>query len=74
MASITALPYYDPHPPVTLQVGAYDYAIGGVLLQERHPVCFSSHTTERNYAQTEEECLAIVSFMDKWHYLLVRQT
>lgn len=69
IASITALRYYDPHPPVTLQVGASDYAVGGVLLRERHPVCFSSHPTERNYAQTEKEFLAIVSYMDKWHHL-----
>ena len=73
IASTTVLRYYDPHFPVTLQVDAFDYAIGGVLLQEGHPVCFTSHTLsniERNYAQIEKECLAIVSCMDKWHYYL----
>ena len=73
IASTTALRYYDPHFPVTLQVDSSNYAIGRVLLQEGHPVCFTSHTlrnTERNYAQIEKECLAIVSCMDKWHYYL----
>ena len=73
IASTTALRYYDPHFPVTLQVDSSNYAIGRVLLQEGHLVCFSSHTlsnTERNYAQIEKECLAIVSCMDKWHYYL----
>ena len=62
-----------PHFPVTLQVDASNYVIGRVLLQEGHPVCFTSHTLsniERNYAQIEKECLAIVSCMDKWHYYL----
>lgn len=70
IALTTALPYYDPHLPVTLQV---DYAIGGVLLQEGRPVCFTSHTLsniERNCAQIQKECLSIVSCMDKWHYYL----
>ena len=73
IASTTALRYYDPHFPVTLQVDSSNYAIGRVLLQEGHPVCFTSHTLsniERNYAQIEKECLAIVSCMDKWHYYL----
>ena len=59
IASTTALRYYDPHFPVTLQVDSSNYAIGRVLLQEGHPVCFTSHTlsnTERNYAQIEKEC------------------
>ena len=49
---------------------ASEDAIGGVLLQNDQPVCFTSHrlnNTEKNYAQIEKECLAIVSCMDKWH-------
>ena len=56
---------------MTLQVDASDSAIGGVLLQEGHPVCFTSHTlmaTENKYAQIEKKCLAIVSCMEKWHH------
>ena len=72
IASTTALRYYDVSLPVTLQVDASDSAIGGVLYQEGHPVCFTSHTlsaTEKNYTQIEKEFLAIVSCMEKWHYL-----
>ena len=57
VASTTGSLYYNPHFPVTLQVDASDNAIGGVLLQEGHPVRFTSHTltnTERNYAQIEK--------------------
>ena len=50
IASTAALHYYYVSLPVTLQLDASDSAIGGVLLQEGHPVCFTSHTlsaTER---------------------------
>ena len=73
IASATALRYYDPTLPVTLQVDASEDAIGGVLLQNDQPVCFTSHrlnNTEKNYAQIEKECLAIVSCMNKWHQYL----
>ena len=73
IASATALRYYDPTLPVTLQVDASEDAMGGVLLQNDQPVCFTSHrlnNTEKNYAQIEKECLAIVSCMDKWHQYL----
>ena len=52
--------------PSQLQVDASEDAIGGALLQNDQPVCFTSHTlnsTEKNYAQIEKECLAIVSCM-----------
>ena len=73
IASTTVLRYYDVSLPVTLQVDASESAIGGVLLQEGHPFCFTSHTlraTEKHYAQIEKECLAIVSCMEKWHHYL----
>ena len=73
IASATALRYYDSTLPVTLQVDASEDAIGGVLLENDQPVCFTSHrlnNTEKNYAQIEKECLTIVSFMDKWHHYL----
>ena len=73
IASATVLRYYDPSSPVTLQVDTSENAIGGVLLQDNEPVCFTSHTlsvTERNYAQIEKECLAIVTCMHKWHQYL----
>ncbi|CAB4026929.1 Hypothetical predicted protein [Paramuricea clavata] len=73
IASSTNLRYYDVKLPVTLQVDASDEAIGGVLIQEEKPVCFTSHTltdTEKRYAQIEKECLAIMTSMKKWHQYL----
>ena len=73
IASNTNLRYYDVKLPVTLQVDASDEAIGGVLMQEGKPVCFMSHTltdTEKQYAQIEKECLAIMTSMKKWHQYL----
>ena len=73
IASATALRYYDPTLPVTLQVDGSEDAIGDVLLQNDQPVCFTSHrmnNTAKNYAQIEKECLIIVSCMDKWHQYL----
>jgi len=70
---LTALRYYDAALPVMLQVDASEDTISGVLLQNDQPVCFTSHTlnsTEKNHAQIEKECLAIVSCMDKWHQYL----
>ena len=67
------LQYYDITLPVVLQVDASEEAIGGVLLQDGKPVCFTSHTldsTEKNYAQIEKECRAIVTCMSKWHQYL----
>ena len=73
ISKATALRYYDPSLSVTLQVDASEDAIGGVLLQQDQPVCFTSHTlsnTEKQYAQIEKECLAIVTCMNKWHQYL----
>ena len=73
IATTMVLRYYDVTKPMTLQVDASEEAIGGVLLQEGQPVCFTSHTldsTEKNYAQIEKECLAIVTGMNKWHQYL----
>ena len=66
ITSATALCYYDPALPVTLQVDASEDAIGGVLLQNDQSVCFTSHrlnNTEKNYAQIEKECLAMSCFL-----------
>ena len=64
ITSRSILQYYDVTLPVVLQVDASEEATGGVILQDGRPVCFTSHTldlTEKNYAQIEKECLAIVT-------------
>ena len=60
IGSTTALRYHDVSLPVTLQVDASESAIGGVLLQEGHPVCFTSHTlsaTEKKLCSDRERVL-----------------
>ena len=53
---------------------ASDFAIGGVLMQERHLIAFESHKlndTERRYTVQEEEMTAIVHCLRTWrHYIL----
>ena len=41
IALVTFVRYYDPSPPVTLQVDASENVIGGELLQDNRPVCFT---------------------------------
>ncbi|RVW33091.1 Transposon Tf2-2 polyprotein [Vitis vinifera] len=51
-----------------------DFAIGGVLMQERHPIAFESrklNDTERRYTVQEKEMTTIVHYLRTWrHYLL----
>ncbi|XP_015946584.1 uncharacterized protein LOC107471601 [Arachis duranensis] len=53
---------------------ASDYAIGGVLMQEGHPIAFESrklNDTERRYTVQEKEMTAVVHCLRTWrHYLL----
>nr|CAN77324.1 hypothetical protein VITISV_012650 [Vitis vinifera] len=53
---------------------ASDFAIGGVLMQERHQIAFESckiNNTERHYTVQEKEMTAIVHYLRTWrHYLL----
>ena len=44
ISKATALRYYDLSLTVTLQVDASENSVGGVLLQQEQPVCFTSHT------------------------------
>ena len=63
------LQYYDVTKEVTLQCDASQSGVGAALLQEGHPVAFTSRaltSTERNYAQIEKELLAIVHACDRF--------
>ncbi|XP_047260179.1 uncharacterized protein LOC124893108 [Capsicum annuum] len=57
-----------------MQTDAYDFAIGGVLTQEGHPIAFDSrklNDAERRYTFHEREMTAIVHCLRTWrHYLL----
>ena len=63
IVSAPVLAYYDMKKPVVIQYDASQSGLGAALLQEEHPVAFSSRVmtqTEQNYAQIEKELLAIV--------------
>jgi len=69
IASTTALLYYDVSLPATLQVDASDSAIGGVLLQEGHPICFTPHTlsaTDRSQKPLSMRIQFPPSNVSKW--------
>ena len=57
------LSYFDNAKEVTLQCDASESGLGATIMQEGRPVAFSSRaltSTERNYAQIENELLSIV--------------
>ncbi|KAF8029124.1 hypothetical protein BT93_E1718 [Corymbia citriodora subsp. variegata] len=64
----------DHTKPYKVETDASDYAIGGVLMQDGHPVAFESHKlndTERRYTVQENEMTALVHCLRTWwHYLL----
>ncbi|GJS21721.1 putative nucleotidyltransferase, ribonuclease H [Tanacetum coccineum] len=64
----------DVTMPFELHTDASDFAIGGVLMQDGHPIAFESrklNETERKYTVQEKEMTAIVHCLRIWrHYLL----
>lgn len=69
---VLALP--DMSKPFVVETDASDYALGGVLIQEGHPIAFESRKlkdVERRYPAHEKELLAVVHCLRQWrHYLL----
>ncbi|XP_038979221.1 uncharacterized protein LOC120109561 [Phoenix dactylifera] len=57
-----------------VHMDASNLALGGVLIQDGHPVAFESrkfNDTERRYTVHEKEMTAVIHCLDKWrHYLL----
>ncbi|KAA0068130.1 uncharacterized protein E6C27_scaffold238G00920 [Cucumis melo var. makuwa] len=64
----------DHTKPFEVHTDASDFAIGGVLMQDGHPIAFESrklNDTERRYTVQEKEMTAIVHCLRTWrHYLL----
>jgi hypothetical protein len=64
------LSFYDVTQEVTIQADASQNGIGACLLQNRHPIAYSSRAltqTEMRYAMIEKELLAIVFATSKFH-------
>ena len=57
-----------------VHTNASEFAIRGVLMQERHPIAFESrklNDTERRYTVQEKEMTTIIHCLRTWrHYLL----
>ncbi|KAL0423509.1 UNVERIFIED_CONTAM: RNA-directed DNA polymerase [Sesamum radiatum] len=60
--------------PFEVQVNASDWALGGVLVQDKHPVAFESRKlkdAELWYNTYEKEMMVVVHCLEAWrHYLL----
>lgn len=71
-APILALPDFTKEFEV--QTDASEYALGGVLLQDNHPVAYESRKlkpAERNYPAHDKEMVAVIHCLRVWrHYLL----
>ncbi|KAI3451450.1 hypothetical protein Pfo_008115 [Paulownia fortunei] len=69
---VLALP--DLSKPFVVETDASDIALGGVLIQDGHPVAFESRKlkdVEKRYPAHEKELLAVVHCLRQWrHYLL----
>ena len=64
----------DLNLPFEVQTDASDRALGGVLVQEGHPVVFESrklNNAEQRYSTHEKEMTVVVHCLQQWrHYLL----
>ncbi|KAI5652374.1 hypothetical protein M9H77_29561 [Catharanthus roseus] len=69
---VLSLPDYSK--PFEVHTDASDFAIGGVLMQDGHPIAYESrklNETERRYTLQEKEMTAIIHCLRVWrHYLL----
>ncbi|KAL2251721.1 UNVERIFIED_CONTAM: Gag-Pol polyprotein [Sesamum indicum] len=69
---VLALP--DMLKPFMVETDASNFSLGGVLMQDGHPVAFESRKlkdAERRYSMHEKELMAVVHCVRLWrHYLL----
>lgn len=64
------LAHFDPKQPIVLSVDSSQAAVGAVLLQNNHPICYASQSLTNNQqqmAQIEKELYAIVFGCLRFH-------
>lgn len=64
------LRFFDPKKQLIIQADASKDGLGACLLQEGHPIAYTSRAlteNKKNYAQIEKELLAIVFSVKKFH-------
>ncbi|KAL4026339.1 hypothetical protein IC575_014768 [Cucumis melo] len=67
----------DVTQPFEVETDASDYALGGVLLQNGHPIAYESrklNAAERRYTVSEKEMLAVVHCLRAWRQYVLGST
>ena len=66
----------DVTKPFEIETDAFDFALGGVFIQEGHPIAYESrklNDAKRRYTISEKEMLAVVHCLRVWRHLLGSQ-
>lgn len=77
MISGPVLGIADVTKPFEVETDASDYALGGVLLQNGHPIAYESrklNAAEKRYTVSEKEMLAVVHCLRAWRQYLLGST
>ena len=67
------LAYFDLNKYSVVSVDASQYGLGGILLQDGHPIAYASSSlteTQQRYSQIEKELLAVLNGCKKFHYYI----
>ena len=65
----------DVTKPFEVETDASDFSLGGILLQEGHPIAYESrklNDVERRYAASKKEILAVIHCLRFWRQYLLR--
>lgn len=76
LATAPVLSYYEKGKPIRLSVDASQNGVGAVIIQDGHPLAYSSRSlteTQQRYAQIEKEMLAIVHGCERFRDYLFGQ-